>query len=333
MEKLKDFGKKLMYGRKDYSPKVKKILKDFGNETITKIHIMRTPISSVLRKLMNIVSMGEFEKRLKNTPYDDLFHLSLLLFTEKGTILVEKNEVINMEKMGKIPKLKKGSQISTMRTYKGGITINELLSKAKDRMGNKYFPYSAKDNNCQDFIMNILQASNLGSKSNYDFIKQTTKQLFTSHLRKASNTITDLAGRIDVLAQGGAVLPEEKKKELADKLSETIIGSGLFDDIGSWFVKAANDVSDFSSNAVKDVKDTFSTKKLNKIAKSTIPVITAGLGSTLGLSGAAAGHIAGTEIADKVVGSGMQKRKGRFEKGSEEAKQYMAMLREKRGKK
>jgi hypothetical protein len=332
MEKLKEFGKKLMYGRKDYSPKVKKILKDFGDETITKMAIMRTPISSVLRKIMNIVSLGEFEKRLKDTPYDDLYHLSLLLYTDKGTILVEKNEVINMEKMGKVPKVKKGSQISSMR-IKGKRTINELLNKAKERMGDKYFPYSAKNNNCQDFIMNVLQANNLGTKTNFDFIKQDTKSLFSSHLRKASNTVTDLAGRLDVLAQGGSVgetqvatggamLSDKKKKELAHKLADKIVGSGLFDDIGSWF-----------STAVDDVKDTFSTKKLKKIAKSAIPVVTAGIGSVAGLAGTTAGHIAGTELADKIVGDGVTKRKARFEKGSQEAKDYMKMLREKRGKK
>jgi hypothetical protein len=280
MEKLKEFGKKLMYGRKDYSPKVKKILKDFGDETITKMAIMRTPISSVLRKIMNIVSLGEFEKRLKDTPYDDLYHLSLLLYTDKGTILVEKNEVINMEKMGEVPKVKKGSQISSMG-IKGKGTINELLNKAKERMGDKYFPYSAKNNNCQDFIMNVLQANNLGTKTNFDFIKQDTKSLFSSHLRKASNTVTDFAGRLDVLAQGGAIattggalLSDKKKKELAHKLADKIVGSGLFDDIGSWF-----------NTAVDDVKDTFSTKKLKKIAKSAIPVVTAGIGSVAGLAG------------------------------------------------
>ena len=56
MEKLKEFGRKLMYGRKDYSPKVKKILKEFGDEPITGMYIMRTPISKVLRFIMNLTS-------------------------------------------------------------------------------------------------------------------------------------------------------------------------------------------------------------------------------------------------------------------------------------
>jgi hypothetical protein len=60
MEKIKEFGKKLMYGRNDYSPKVKKILKEFGNESITNMYILRTPISKVLRFIMNITSLGDF---------------------------------------------------------------------------------------------------------------------------------------------------------------------------------------------------------------------------------------------------------------------------------
>jgi hypothetical protein len=38
-------------------------------------------------------------------------------------------------------------------------------------------------------------------------------------------------------------------------------------------------------------------------------------------------------LANKIVGDGVTKRKARFEKGSQEAKDYMKMLREKRGKK
>ena len=84
MEKIKEFGKKLMYGRNDYSPKVKRILKEVGDLPITEMYILRTPISKVLRFLMNVVSLGQFEKKLKETPYDDLFLLALLISTAKG---------------------------------------------------------------------------------------------------------------------------------------------------------------------------------------------------------------------------------------------------------
>jgi hypothetical protein len=76
-------------------------------------------------------------------------------------------------------------------------------------MGNKFFTYSAKDNNCQDFLVNILKANNIGNTDDFNFIKQDTKQLFKDlpFLRKFSNSITDFAGRLDVIVSGQGIKP------------------------------------------------------------------------------------------------------------------------------
>jgi hypothetical protein len=37
------------------------------------------------------------------------------------------------------------------------------------------------------------------------FTKQSTQALFTPQLRKITNTITDIAGKVDVLRQGGYI--------------------------------------------------------------------------------------------------------------------------------
>ena len=323
MEKIKEFGRKLMYGRNDYSPKVKKILKDFGNEEITNMYIIRTPISKVLRFLMNIISLGEFEKRMKNTPYDELYHLAVHIETRKGKVSLEKNEVINMDRN---PKKPKNSEILNVAIGKT-LTINEMLDKTKTKMGKKFFPYSAKDNNCQRFILSMLQANNLANKSNKDFIKQNTNELFSSHLRKATNTVTDIAGRLNILASGGAVrkisqpiqmtksLQQKKAKELAN----VILGSGIFDDIGDWFKEAG-----------KDIKKTFSKKKGNELARSALPALGGVFGSIGGPLGTVAGITAGDQVSRALTGKGV--RKGRFQKGSQEAKDYMASIRSKKGK-
>jgi hypothetical protein len=90
------------------------------------------------------------------------------------------------------------------------LTLNELYENARERMGDRFYPYSARDNNCQNFILNVLQASGVGNTQDYDFVKQNTKELFgeNSFLRKASNTITDIGARFNVLQQGGAISDE-----------------------------------------------------------------------------------------------------------------------------
>jgi hypothetical protein len=37
------------------------------------------------------------------------------------------------------------------------------------------------------------------------FTKQSTQELFTPQLRKITNTVTDIAGKIDILRQGGDI--------------------------------------------------------------------------------------------------------------------------------
>ena len=87
------------------------------------------------------------------------------------------------------------------------ITVNELLENTKQRMGDNFFLYSAYNNNCQHFISNLLVANGLDTPENIAFVKQDTEQIFQNldYLRKLSNTITDLAGRVDVVHQGGSL--------------------------------------------------------------------------------------------------------------------------------
>ena len=335
MEKLKEFGKSLMYGRNDYSPKVKRIIDDFGSVPIINIKIMRTPISKILRFLMNIISLGEFEKKLKETPYDDLFHLSVIIRTNKGNVSLEKNEVINMDRKPRIPKDAEVLDVTTPN----GLTLNTLLEKTKAQMGEKYYKYQAKSNNCQFFILSLLQANNLANTENTEFVKQDTNELFSSYLRKTTNTFTDIAGRLNVLAQGGSIkkksqhiqMNKKQKEEMAKKLAQTIVGSGFFDDVGNWFKGAADDVSSYTKKAVKDVKKTFTKKKGNELASAALPAVGGVFGSVGGPVGSVAGIVAGDQIAKAATGKGI--RKGRFVKGSQEAKDFMAMLREKRNKK
>ena len=92
------YVKTIIYGRDDYPPKVRNILKKYGNEVIVSYKLKRVPVSSFLTNALNIVSLGEFNKRYKESDYDQLFHLFLEMTTASGKrISVEKNEVINMD--------------------------------------------------------------------------------------------------------------------------------------------------------------------------------------------------------------------------------------------
>jgi hypothetical protein len=185
---------RLIYGNEDYSTKAKKILSEVGDSEIKSIKLMRTPVPDYIIELLNIVSFGDFKKKLKETEYDKLFHLGIVFDTTKGRVLVEKNEVINISK--DIPENIEGYEEKNIPINRR-TNLNEILKNTQQRLGDKYFKYSAYDNNCQNFILNLLKANNLGNESDYEWVKQDTEELFKTnpYLRKLSNTVTDVASR------------------------------------------------------------------------------------------------------------------------------------------
>ena len=70
----------------------------------------------------------------------------------------------------------------------------------------KFFTYSAYDNNCQHFILSLLQSNGIANTELTNFVKQDTESIFSTNptLRKLSNNVTDVHGRTtDVL--GGKI--------------------------------------------------------------------------------------------------------------------------------
>ena len=70
---------------------------------------------------------------------------------------------------------------------------------------DKYFNYSAKNNNCSDFILAIMNSNEFGSNEDKIFVKQDAKTLFgkSKILRKVINSVTDIAGAVtDIVGNG-----------------------------------------------------------------------------------------------------------------------------------
>jgi hypothetical protein len=211
--KIKEFGKAVIYGRNDYQPKGRNILKKYGEEHIIEIEIGRDPVVPALKGVLNVISGGQFGKNVEKANYDELFHLFMVLTLESGKkIMIEKNEVIVISEA--IPARSEKAQYRKVPPppFHNHINLKTLMDNAQKRMGNKFFTYSAKDNNCQDFLVNVLQASNIGSPDDFSFIKQDTKQLFKDlpFLRKFSNSVTDFASKLDVIVSGQGLKPDYK---------------------------------------------------------------------------------------------------------------------------
>ena len=156
----------------------------------------RTPVLKVLRKAINVVTSGKFEK---NNNFDDLYHLALICQLENGvSIVIEKNETI---KISRSYKMTKDTETIDIPMNNVSMTVNELLDNCLKNIGSEdFYLYDAiRGRNCQDFIINLLKSSKLGNNNNYKWIKQDLSKVDKnlSHTEKTVLTgITSLGANI-----------------------------------------------------------------------------------------------------------------------------------------
>ena len=196
LQRLKKTTNALISGRKGISPNVDKFLRDHGDEPITEMIISRNEISSLLIGSMKLIST-QFRERVSGK----LYHLKLLIKTSHSNISLEKNEVITIS-----PYKMNYNAENLYVSFPAGISINILLQNTRYKMGGSFLSYSARDNNCQNFILALLQSNFLDNPRNVLFTKQSTSDLFDVNLRKITNSITDIAQKIDIIKEGGSLL-------------------------------------------------------------------------------------------------------------------------------
>jgi hypothetical protein len=182
--------KTVLFGVSEYSSSAQKVLNKYANANINNIKIVRKDLSSALKFVLDAISLGDFKKRLKEKGYDKLYHLSIIVDTNIGRVKIEKNEVITLSERPTVD----GQTLDIIVNKK--LTIPQLLQNAKKKMGSKYFSYNALNNNCQDFIMSILESNHLSNKASKDFIKQDVEGLFNKRTQNIVNTTTETASRL-----------------------------------------------------------------------------------------------------------------------------------------
>jgi hypothetical protein len=199
--------KAVVTGKTGEPPVVTKMLQKYGDAKLIYIKVNRQPVQAMVQKMLNFFSKdgNNFKKELAKTPYDDIYHLSMQFKTDKGRVLLEKNDRINMTERPK--------EVETMDVqFPQGLTIRQIYDNAYKKMGKDFFPYSSRYNNCQNFVLNLLQASGLSTHELELFVKQDVDNIFKSdpRLQKIANTFTDLGARVNVLTEGGTIQARPK---------------------------------------------------------------------------------------------------------------------------
>jgi hypothetical protein len=174
---------------------VRNTLKKYGETDIVSIVIHRVPISGVAEGMLSAITLGKWKEIRQN--YDDIFHLFASLRLRSGqTLLLEKNETVVLKEGA--PPLTKETQSVKVR-MSGPIPLGGFIEKTVRRMGvSDYTTYNAFSLNCQNFLMNHLEANGLMTPQLKGFVYQDTKELIEktpSFSQWLGKKITDIAGK------------------------------------------------------------------------------------------------------------------------------------------
>ena len=154
--KFKDI---LGYNKYEYTTKVKKFIEDHKDATITDLVVYRVPVDSAVKKLVNIISLGQFNKTLKEH-YDEIFHMYLRISLSTGDVFIlEKNQVIQINNFNSADRT--NAQTFQIK-FPPGIKFGEFIQKAQNSVSKEvWFLYDSLNYNCQRFIQVILKANGL----------------------------------------------------------------------------------------------------------------------------------------------------------------------------
>ncbi len=178
---------------------IRKFMENEGQKKIVSIKVCRSPVSKVLKSIINVVSLGMLKRKMKEKSYDELFHLFAVLEFEDGSIkTIEKNERVMVTNGDKSTS---NTVCAGKHIMKNPITANKFISDAEKKGDKNFWIYSADKYNCQRFIKDLMNAQGI---TQFDsFIKQDTEDLMPGYVKKFSNAITGIGGIVDFALRGG----------------------------------------------------------------------------------------------------------------------------------
>ena len=197
------------------------VINQYGNNKVIGFYIRRTPVKDVVMGLVNLVTMGEFDELKKEAKFDKMFHLGLEVeINDNGAmkhILMEKNERIDLVVNKPVEPLTEYFKVYFDSTQ-SDLTINDLLSNALKCMGERnFFDYDAFTNNCQVFVMKLLQCSNIEDNGYTNFVLQNVEEIAQKlpkgeqNLMRAFTTLGAVFSKITGAGKykGGGPIPEK----------------------------------------------------------------------------------------------------------------------------
>ena len=213
----KKTGGRIFGAKLEFSNKIKNILNKYGNQKIRSIYIGRSPLSNMIERAFNVISLGKWSKLKDQFNFDKLFHLFLIIQLDDDTVIsLEKNSIVTMTE-NDMRCSKKDTECNKIDYPTDSITLDDFIRKPLERIGKeKYFVYDPFKQNCQIFIRDILTTFGLYSKRVDDFVYQDLTEIISRlpvYVKYAAKAVTDLDATISKVTGAGQE-PEQDDLEI-----------------------------------------------------------------------------------------------------------------------
>lgn len=179
----------------------RKTLEQYGNSIIKSVKLGKVPLHPAVSTAVNVLTLGQMNTLQKKYGYDKLYHVFMVVQCENSPpIVIEKNEVINIAPFNSSNS--KMQFLDVNITMMQNRTLNDFILRTWRRMKGSFFIYDPFNNNCQVFLINLLQANGLWNHDYENFFFQNVSGIrneLPSFAPKVMRKITDigaLASRI-----------------------------------------------------------------------------------------------------------------------------------------
>lgn len=165
-------------------------LQKYGHYKVIRLQLCRQPVIGAIREVMNALSFGRLKHELSVRGIDDILHLWCNVEITDGTnirrFLIEKNETVQ------IGEWKTGSEcFSVIGPSMWSVTLNELIQNASKVHPNEFWLYNPATNNCQQFVLSLLNGSGYLTPDAYDFLNQNAERIL-----EKSGIAVDVASKV-----------------------------------------------------------------------------------------------------------------------------------------
>ena len=188
------------------NPSSQRWLAENENYDVVGLTARRAPVGSWIEFFFSLLTEGKWDEAKKKIGYDKMFHLALGLTLRKpdGSLKESKIEKLSQPNFTDDVKADKGLETMPIPVPQP-IKVGELIRRTQVAMGDKFYSYNAFANNCQNFVMAILDANGLATPEIRGFVYQPVDELLKEQpewTENFSKSITNLGGITDRIFQG-----------------------------------------------------------------------------------------------------------------------------------